>query len=215
MQGRADRVKGSGTDLTVVDLKTGLLEDGVAPHHHRQLLMYAWLWDQQHDVWPLHGAIEGLDGVRRVVALDRSEGEDLVAEALSRVDAFNAATGFDGLEQLANPTADACRYCDYRGACAAFLRAVEPDWEGGGRTFAGEASQVQAHGAVLNVTVAMELGNFVAPSTQVNLIGLPLGIEVSAGQWVSVVDAASTASPVDFRPRWQTILWSWDERPAP
>jgi len=209
LRGRPDRVETSSDGIVVVDLKTGALDDDVKPEHRRQLLFYAALVQRDRGVWPTRAAIEGVDGRRRSIDVDPGEAEAVVDEALALLRRFNEATADGTTDGLAAPSADSCRFCAFAGACPAFLGAVDPSWDMPGVAFSGLVDSVSSHDGVGVVTVSGTTGAVQGGTAR--LLGVPAPLLPSLGSWVSVVRAVTTAGQRDFRSRWETQLWLWDE----
>lgn len=112
-----------GSRPAVIDHKSGVvLDDGeTAPHFQRQLIIYAWLAETGLGVDVSDGALFSLrDGI---VECDVSSAvrNPVMAEILELRDAYNQRAPD---EQPASPSDEACRHCQFVGACPAAWEAL-------------------------------------------------------------------------------------------
>jgi hypothetical protein len=208
LHGRPDRVERSAARLTVVDFKTGTLDDEVSPAHRRQLLFYAYLVHESEGVWAEEGAVEGVDGWRRSIDVSPAEASEVAEDALSSMDEFNAAAARGAVEECARPSAESCRFCPYSGACRAFLSAVDATWDVPGASFEGPVVGTSSTAKEGVLTVVPVRGTC-RPGIPVRLLRVPLSENPPLGVHASVTHAGATAAPADFVPRWDTQLWEW------
>ena len=115
----------------IVDYKSGIERDetgaGLVEPYERQLLLYAFLWHEQHGEWPSRTIILPLDGPEIDVPVDLTRIAELVASARSSVAEYNAALPH---RLSATPSPGACRYCVHVATCDELPRRIDPSWEG-------------------------------------------------------------------------------------
>lgn len=102
--------------------ETALLKE----EYQTQLKLYAALFKASFDRWPVRLEIVPLQGPAHVVSFSPAECGGLLEEALQLLQQINAALLKKpdlGVEALAAPSAQACRYCPYRPACPAYHQA--------------------------------------------------------------------------------------------
>jgi hypothetical protein len=157
----------------VIDYKSGaILEpdaagqtDVVKASYVRQLRIYGYLVRQTLGWWPKRGVLLPLGGSGVEVALEPSECEREVSEAIILLDSYEgklrtatAPTDF------ATPSADGCRWCPYKIICPAFWQASSPAWSGqldGAAvegSLAGEPALIHA-GAARGISVNIQAGS--------------------------------------------------------
>jgi PD-(D/E)XK nuclease superfamily len=214
LHGRPDRVEMNGSEVELVDLKTGwTLPDELKPVHRRQLLAYAYLWHVVHGDWPQTASIQRLDGTRLSFEVEAAEAEAVAAELVRALDTFNGhvSTGRAPLS-LASPTPANCQYCAYRPICGAFFNAVTPEWQWYRKSCLGSVTSVLADRDPTRVDLAVEAGN--TGGSQVSLINVPRRLAPAPGAILAVVDAVPTRVVGDLRLAWDTTLCAWTRRSA-
>src|SRR5262249_30405231 len=128
LKGRVDRVEITNKSVHIVDLKSSwAYGDEIHEGHRQQLLLYAALWQRTHGEWPRTASVQMVDGARISFQIDPVEVQAVVARARAALDGFNGlvSQGCSPMD-LATPSADACRGCDYRVVCGPFFGALEP-----------------------------------------------------------------------------------------
>jgi hypothetical protein len=213
LHGRADRVETHRSGTEIVDLKTGwALPEELSPAHRRQLLAYAYLWHAVHGDWPTRASIQRLDGVRMTIEVDPTEAEEVAAELVRAVDAFNRRVASDPSRlALASPSPTSCRYCAYRPACRPFFRAVREAWGWYRASCLGTVTSTKSAREQLRVVLDVQEGN--VRSRTISLINVPRELEPARGSTLAVVGALPTRLETDFRVAWNTTLCVWAAAP--
>lgn len=200
--GRPDRVEGLLGDLCVVDLKTGLHQAEPTPAQRRQLLLYAELVRATMGELPRRMGIEDGLGRRWESEVDPRELEMLLADIVTRRQAYERAVASGSLDELADANGETCKWCPYRVICASYWSALRTDWSHG--SVSGTAARVEERaGSVLLDVETTSPTDDAGQHWQVS--GLR-GRTVSVGDRVSIVDGALTRSPRHLRARWSTVL---------
>lgn len=155
--GRPDLIR----DDAIIDYKTGdIYEDGdgtiAKASYVRQLKIYAFLVKERTGRWPNRGIILPMEGSPLEVELAPPTCESAVTDALNLLDRYNQLVNAGATPQeLANPSAEACRWCQYQLFCPAFWEAANESWsESLGAAASGgsaTASPRQLHGGAAMV----------------------------------------------------------------
>lgn len=134
--GRVDKILVTGEDVTIIDFKSGLVTEnssattGVKMEYEVQLKLYAALYREVAGRLPTRLHVVGLDGKSHEVKFSTGECEALLQDArdiLGRTNAIisSAVSAEEKRRALARPSADACRYCEYRPGCSSYLAELE------------------------------------------------------------------------------------------
>lgn len=203
LRGRPDRVEGGPGQRTVVDLKTGLSQEGATESQRFQLLIYCHLVDAATGDMPTRIAIEDPSGRRWENAVTPAE----VEEAVGTVDEARhkyEATPTAELATLAAPSADTCRRCAYRLVCTPYWQALETTWAH--PSVAGTVVDIQenAFGATARIDAASPID---APGDGWLLTAVPPTMPLDPGA-LTVVDAELTGAAQHLRWRWSTLTWT-------
>lgn len=209
LYGRADRVERNGSEIDIVDLKTGwTLPEELKPAHRRQLLVYAYLWHAVHGEWPRRASIQRLDGRRLTFDVDPREAECVAADLVRDLDAYNLRVEQRvAANELASPSAESCRYCEGRAVCTSFFDAVSPEWGWLRKSILGNVVDVTCARDIARVDVALEAGN-VADFGTAHVINVPVACAPDTGARVAVIDAIGGRGP-DLRLAWDSVICSW------
>jgi RecB family exonuclease len=209
LHGRADRVETVGSEVELVDLKTGwTLPDELKPAHRRQLLAYAYLWHAVHGEWPRTASVQRLDGTRLSFNVDAAEAEAVAAELVGALDTFNSHVSSGGAPlSFASPSPANCRYCVYRPTCRAFFGAVTHEWAWYRKSCLGTVTSVIDGRDPTRVDLDVQAGNI--GSSEVSLINVPRDLAPSVSTIVAVVDAVPTRIERDLRLAWDSTLCAW------
>lgn len=126
--GRPDLIDGT----TIIDFKTGSVLDGdgsehVKPSYARQLRLYGFLVHEALAYWPTHGVLAPMDGSAVTVDLSPTDCTDEANAAVNLLERYNDALPA-GIDALASPSSEACRWCPFKATCSSFWTAVTPDW---------------------------------------------------------------------------------------
>lgn len=122
--GKIDSVKHADEGIYINDYKTGAITDyfsndnSVKKEYQEQLKIYAGLYYESHDVWPVKLILIGLDKSEYNIPFNHEECLNLLNDAKSYFDKLNKliTSGLDSTS-FAAPSQAACRYCVYRPAC--------------------------------------------------------------------------------------------------
>ena len=207
LYGKPDRVEFHEGSPVVVDLKTGINQKEIRPDQHRQLLLYAHLVTKEHGTTPTAVAIETGDGERYSEQVTDSDIEAAVQEAVGMVEGFNTLLD-DSFEPLANPSADTCRFCDYRSVCDPYWESLRLDWR---RSAPRPSSDIRGDisgqeetigGTSLTVDVKSP-SDWPSPTCRVAPVIEEIPRDASR---VSIVDAVTTAGAESLKISWDTIV---------
>lgn len=128
LRGRPDRVEGGRGNRCVVDLKTGLSQEGATESQRLQLLIYCHLVEAETGEMPTRVAIEDPSGRRWEETVTATAVEELVARVQDARRKYED-TPAPLLATLATPSANTCRRCAYRLVCGPYWQALETTWE--------------------------------------------------------------------------------------
>jgi RecB family exonuclease len=214
LHGRADRVEKRGSNVELIDLKTGwTLPDELKPSHRRQLLAYAYLWHVVYGEWPQTASIQRLDGTRLSFNVDPAEAESVAAELVRALDLFNSqvSSGRAPLA-LASPSPTTCRYCAYRPTCRAFFNAVTDEWAWYRKSCLGTVTSVVDGRDPTRLDLDVRASNM--GISQVSLINVPRDLAPAVGAIIAVVDAVPTRVEGDLRLAWDSTICAWTSTSA-
>ncbi len=128
IRGKADSVWFDGDDLVITDEKSGRIRanDGsVQDAYETQLLMYAAMLAESSGEWPDRLELVSATGDRTAVAVNHARATGLLDHAIEVLTAHNeSVAGGIGADALAAPSAEGCRFCDYRPGCARYHKAA-------------------------------------------------------------------------------------------
>jgi CRISPR/Cas system-associated exonuclease Cas4 (RecB family) len=203
LSGRPDRVEGGREDRCVVDLKTGLSQQGANESQRVQLLIYCYLVADATGDMPRRIAIEDPSGRRWEEEVDRDDVDKLVATVQDARRKYQD-TPLDRLAALATPSADTCRHCAYRLVCTPYWQSLETAWEHG--SVAGEVVEIRSnpHAAVALIDAASPV-DATGSGWLVTSVPPAMGFALGAA---TVVDAELTGVPRHLRWRWSTLSWT-------
>jgi RecB family exonuclease len=209
LHGRADRVERVGSEIELVDLKTGwMLGDDLKSDHRRQLLAYAYLWHAVHGEWPRTASIQRLDGTRLSFQVNPTEAEAVAADLVRAFNHFNdrVRSGTAALH-LASPSAENCNYCAYRAICRPFFAAVTDEWGWYRKSCLGTVTSVVESRDRTRLDLDVLAGN--TGVDRVGILNLPQHLTPPVGAMVAVVDALPTRGLDDLRLAWDSTLCLW------
>jgi hypothetical protein len=121
----------------IVDYKTGSIFefDDVAameivrPSYVRQLRIYGFLVATATALRPRRGVLLPIGGPGVEIDLNADECAKEATEAVRLLDTYNVAVASArSPDELAKPSALACKWCTFKGLCEAFWREGRPDW---------------------------------------------------------------------------------------
>ena len=208
LHGRADRIERHGSEVDIVDLKTGwTLPEELQPGHRRQLLAYAYLWHAVHGEWPRRASIQRLDGRRLTFDVDPREAERVAADLVADLDEYNLRVAQEiAPSELASPSADVCRYCQFRVVCPPFFAAASPEWGWARKSVLGRVTDVRCVRNIARVDIRLEAGN-VADVDTVHLINVPIECVPDIAARVAVIDAIGRGA--DLKLAWDSVICAW------
>ena len=206
LRGRADRIEERSLGAAIIDLKSGWLPaNGVPDSYRRQLIAYAYLWRAEHGRLPSELRLEGLSGAQATIEFSRADIDAHIADVIDRRTEINwlisdGATPHD----IAQPSADACRWCSHRPWCSPHWDALGPDWDDHRAHFKGSVVSVKQASDGDVAAVSLISGNVESEAGRVTISGLGVGVEV--GQSLTVVGALSTQSADHYRVGMDTVV---------
>jgi PD-(D/E)XK nuclease superfamily len=207
LRGRPDRVIWFDDVAHIIDLKTCAPGSEMRPEHRRQLLAYAYLFHERHQMWPATATIQYVNGERRSFAVSPPEANGVAQEMVQTLEKVNAST--DDILDLATPSADACRWCSFKAACLPFFTAVDESWELHERDLLGTVQGIEAAERRSSVTIDVTMGN-AGESRIVALADSPtIFSDVAVGDKVAIVGARPTRSPTTVHCPWDSIVCVW------
>jgi RecB family exonuclease len=210
LHGRADRVEHHAGGAEIVDLKTGWsLPDELKSAHRRQLLAYAFLWHATHGEWPERASIQRLDGARMSFDVSPAEAEAVATELIAALERYNLHVA-DGSTSaaLATPSADACRYCAYRAACAPFFASASTEWGWFRRSVLGEVTSAVEGRTHTRIEIDVDAGT--TGRDHVSIINFPPMLAPDRGERLAIIDVTPTAVESDFRLSWDSTITRWE-----
>lgn len=205
LAGRADRIDRVDGSYRVVDLKTGMGQDGLKVGQLRQLLLYAVLVQRATKEWPADIAVENASGEQFVHRLEPAQAEAALREASQAVRAFNAQVTAKTSRLEARPSADTCRWCAYRTCCDDYWRNLHIEWEHPSVLGSIVRTGTDAKGAHADIEVIapIDLG-----SSTTHIAGLPEAPS-TASTWLAAVDLYPIREPRSLRARWSSRIAAW------
>lgn len=206
LYGTPDRVEADADGLRVIDLKSGLSQDGITDAQRRQLLLYAHLVHVDRGEWPTEIIIEDASGRRTAESVDPSAVGRLVDEVQEATDALQQAVDGDPslLVSLAEPSDENCRWCPFRVVCGPYWDALDSAWGHGAAL--GRIQSITRVGDTTSVALTV-----ISPAESAGDRWTVFGLAAPPSQgatYFSVADADRTANPSDLRARWSTMTWS-------
>ncbi len=137
LRGRADAVYSSGSRTVIEDYKTGNIHEEQPGHgvtlkesYRRQILLYAAMHHYETGTWPEAGYVVPLVGEREEVRIDPVEARQEAENAVQLLERYNAQLlEASSYWELASPSQEACRFCDYKAFCKPFWENSSPTWD--------------------------------------------------------------------------------------
>jgi hypothetical protein len=205
LAGKPDLVERVGSDIWVVDLKTGLAQQEPTPEQRVQLLFYCGLVEAKLKKMPAHAAIQTTGGNRHAFAVDAHEVEEVFSRAVAMLKQINASDT-EGLDvKLASPSVEACGWCSFRPACRPFFDTYDETWElPHALLFEVESAEVSPHGHTLRAVVRRPHWR---EGEQVHVVGFPFDEAPEIGEvWGAINFAGRSSSAVAA---WNTTMFKW------
>jgi len=204
--GRVDLVAQDSSGAIIVDFKSSLMgHDGLKPAYRRQLLIYAYLWHCHSGQWPVTAEIRYLDGKSDRFRVDDTSAVEAAESAAVLRQEFNSAVAQGSV--AACPSPFACRYCDYRCACDAFMSEPISGWIGP-TTVLGGVTGVTRHADSLSLVLepSSSTGQDNSPFT---VRQLPLDFEVTVGQRLAFSHLGYGGPGGSGLVTWETRCFQW------
>lgn len=200
--GTIDRLDVRSGHVSLVDLKTSDPDHEIGPRESyvEQLLFYAFAWWKETGEWPDVLQIEYQDGSHHDVDLDKNRATDLVADAVAKLRVFNS-TPLGEFENVANPSEDACKWCNFRGACDAYISQDFGD-DPNRSDFRGQVTSVGENRAWFD----LELSGGQSELSSIRLLGVPNEFSPEQGELISVGNAVPRRGR-NFGVNWQSVIW--------
>ena len=144
----------------------------------RQIKIYGHLVRVNLGYLPARGVVMPLSGQREIVELSEAECNVEAQAAIDVLNEYNGALAAGaGPLDLANPSAGACDWCNFKLVCPAFWDICTPDWASDiwGAAISGEISatpEIIHNGEAVSIEVAVDQGTIEAG--QVRISPLPI-----------------------------------------
>jgi hypothetical protein len=209
MTGRPDRVVWDHDQPHIVDLKTCAAPDVMSDQHRRQLLAYAFLFHSKHGVWPVTATIQYVGGARHSLVVHPQEADTIASDMLEALDQLNSAVDKAELDFLGRPSPEACRWCNFKAACAPFFAAVSADWELFDRHVLGVVDEVDVTAPTPWMTLGVIRGNVNVDSLTVVASSAAVLDGIEVGDQVAVTGATQTKSAATVRCDWSSVVCIW------
>ena len=213
--GRIDLVEQTENSVELIDLKSGQTNgsgeaEEIRPEYKEQLMLYAYMWNENNGNWPDKLSVQTLDGNR--ISFSPSPDECLLvareATALLRELNEEVENGVSP-SQLANPSPDNCKYCPYQGGCDPFLEAIKESWDWYKKCVYGCVQEWGSEGQQSHLDLTVLRGNTGKECVSVRVLGIREDMHFQAGDLVSIVGALPTLSEDNLRASWDTLVWRW------
>jgi RecB family exonuclease len=135
IRGRADVIRRAPTH-EIEDYKSGSVfeEDSseLKAAYRTQMLLYAVLEHEDTGSWPTRASVIPLAGAPVSIDIAPAEAKIAAAQALAALAEYNSAVGTaEHADQLASPTPDHCRFCEFAVLCPGFWASVSSEWRDG------------------------------------------------------------------------------------
>ena len=205
LSGRADRIDRDGSATRIVDLKTGLRQGAPTDDQRRQLLLYAVLAQRATGAWPSSIAVEDASGFQYVQELSAPQAEDVLQEVESARSEFNTLTSTARFTEVAQPSADRCRWCAFRVVCRPYWQELRADWQH--RSVMGRIVETGFADGTGHLSISIE-----SPADQSNRIVHLSSASMApseADDKAAIVDWMGNLELGTVRARWSTSLRTW------
>lgn len=208
--GRPDRVIVRGSNVEIVDLKTSRdAEDGMPEKARRQLLLYAALWEEVHGVVPTTLTLEAVGGSRTSVSVTRDRVNAQKESAFKSFTDFNEAVKDPaGIVDLASPSSDTCRFCDYKALCGPFFEGLSEEWNWYHAEFLGIARGIYGKGEIRTVSLECELPR-VHSGELISVIDIPADLIPIVGSRVAFSGLGHLRGDRNYRFRYDSDIAVW------
>ena len=128
IEGIPDRVILTGHGFFILDLKTGHSITSISDGHRRQLLIYAHLVSLTTKEPLLGIGVVTAGGETIWEDVEEDEVDQVMREAKDDISTFTKSVSEGSLSNLANPSPENCRFCEYRPLCQSYWTDTNEDW---------------------------------------------------------------------------------------
>jgi hypothetical protein len=212
LRGRPDRVVWRSGAPHIIDLKTCAAGHAMRLEHRRQLLAYAYMFHAKNDIWPRTASIQYVGGESRTFDVDPTEAEEAVAEMLAALKRLNDFQG--AAEELAQPSEEACRWCEFKVACEPFYSAVDETWDLGNRDVLGTVGEIDSVAGRASLTLEGGEGNVAGEPIVAVASDARFFEGINLGDYVAIAHASPTRSPTTIRCNWDSVACVWRQGTA-
>lgn len=215
IRGRADVIRRSPAH-EIEDYKSGaVFEDDsgeLKPAYRTQMLLYAVLEHEDTSSWPTRASIIPLTGDPVSIDIVPAEAEAAASQALAALASYNASVqSADRADQLAKPSAEHCRFCEFAVVCPAFWQQLTADWRDGpivaaaGYLIDREASQRGSVALRLDVrTGSVDSGEWTI--ARVDPVRFPTAVRAQPGSALAATALLASDEARTLRPTERTRL---------
>ena len=211
--GRVDRVEHTPHGARIIDLKSGWTVRELTDAQRRQLLIYAYLWHQHAQEWPVEAAIQHPDGTRLGVEVSPEAALAAVEELRGNRDAFNDAARA-GIEpsELASPENETCARCAFKATCPYFFGQASAEWEWYRPSVLVRVGAVRSSGAAtaLEGEVLATTSSRTPQVGEAVLVVIPADFRADEDGVVAVADARRPGHGPSITTSWDSTLSLWD-----
>lgn len=173
-EGVVDRAERDERGVHLIDYKSAGRDD-LPERYRRQLQLYAYLWHETRQEWPVSGrVVYSAIGTTHPVEVDADECLRVAGEARSLLEALEAADG----EPTARP-GDVCALCEYRPWCAPFWQ-----WVGAG----AQAERLDRAAAGIEATVDDLHSDAAVARLTLDWAGTPVSVALSLERFAHARD---------------------------
>lgn len=217
LAGCIDLVRRTGVDVELVDYKSGLVigEDDpegavkrVREPYERQVLLYSALIRENEGALPVRATVQSLIDGAHDVDVNPETVEHVVNEALCLLEDYNREVGVGAI--AGRPSANTCRWCDFKAVCRDFLKSAEASWAGPYVTVVGELLTVHEETpSFISVDVTggdHEKGRTYIRGVPIHLVAQFSGVQ---GSTVSFGTVRRTLGLNGLSFGWESRAWRW------
>jgi hypothetical protein len=214
--GRVDRVEHTPQGTRIIDLKSGWTVRELTDAQRRQLLIYAYLWHEHAQEWPVEAAIQHPDGTRLAVEVTPEAALAAVEELRANREAFNDAAR-RGIEpsELASPENETCARCAFKATCPYFFGQASAEWEWYRPSVLLRVGAVRSSGEA-TVWDGKVLATTSSRTPQVGeavLVVIPADVRADVDGVVAVADARRPGHGPSLTTSWDSTLSLWGSDP--
>lgn len=224
--GRIDAAQKSKDGIVLRDFKSGeVLErpEGIAAgqlgeNHCIQLRLYAVLYFQTYNLWPVSLQVVPLTGAALEVSFTQEQCVNLLEEASDTLRVNNSIV-LNGLTTayyaLANPSSENCKFCSYRPACPKYREGAEQSVKNSLPTDAfGQVLDINAlRNGNINLRVSGRKGEkYTFRALNGRTRRHPAMQEIKRGDQVGIFNARPSADRSEFLETPTTVLYKFKSK---